>query len=103
MAENDKLDRCDAEKREAKKRAREELVAWRAREIAWGATPLGRAFNAFKRALEDAVREDTKAEYVDESWSSSRLRKCEMLWARAREAESTLRGLMDATRGDSGC
>jgi hypothetical protein len=80
---------------------REELIAWRAREIAWGATPLGSAFNKFKRALEDAVREDTRAD-CGRDWISTR--KLEALWAKAREAENTLRGLMESnSREDSGC
>jgi hypothetical protein len=77
-----------------KLREREELIAFRAREIAWSATPLGSAFLAFKRALGDAIREDTRAEN-DGLGLRRHPHKIEALWAKAREAETTLRGLMN--------
>ena len=86
-----------------KLREHEELIAFRAREIAWGATPLGSAFLAFKRAFGDAIREDTRRE-SGASWAvHAHPHKLDVLWAKAREAESTLRGLMDHSTKDSGC
>ena len=68
----------------------EEIIAYQAKEKAFGATPIGAAFFKFKNALQHACNADARLEYLDQGEKAARI-----AWTKAEEAEREFRALLE--------
>lgn len=68
----------------------EEVIAFQAKEKAFGATPIGAAFFKFRRAFQYACSCDARLEYQDQGEKAARI-----AWEKADIAEKEFRAVLE--------